>query len=818
HWLESAGSPADVIGDDSVNLADYAVLVDHFLEWGESTGSLEVQILPQGAIDAGAEWKVERGTWQSSGNTLTLPVGFHTLEYKMVDGWTEPLTSTVHVREGETTSLTGTYVLLTGGIRVRISPDSAIDLGAKWRINGGQWLDNDHLEPNLPSGTYNIEFRSIDGWARPDDMTVEVSNGLVAAVEVAYKHPIVINEFLASNSYFNTDPQGEDDDWIELYNRGEEAIDVGGMYMTDQENVPTKWMIPDDNPAVTTIEPNDYLLIWADGDVTDSPGLHAGFELDDGGDEIYLFDSNSAILIDEMGFPSQDPNVSYGRYPDGNDVWRAFGMPTPDSQNIPMYDGFVADVKFSHDRGYYEAPFSLTMACETELSDIYYTLNGDEPGVFDGRNFSGTRYVGPLTITKTTCLLARAVRGGWMPSDIDAQSYIFLDDVITQPSNPEGFPTMWRTTSPDYGMDTTIVNDHIGTIKDDLRSLPVMSLVMKTGDLFDYDYGIYSNPRNEGFAWERPGSVELFYPDGSDDGFQINCGVRIYGGVGRNENYRKKTFRFLFKGMYGATKLRFPLFGDEAVDEFDTIIIRANFNDGYPWGGADSQFIRDEWMRRANQALGHPQAIGTFVHLYINGLYWGLYNPVQRPDMAFSSSYYPGDKDEWDGINSTRSVGGSSRTAWNTMLSMCNSSLSTNEEYQRLQGNDPDGANNPAYEDYLDVDQYISFLITNFYGGNNDWMSHNWYAGRRRGPESCGWKAYTWDAEWVLGMRSGVNENSVGDTTSSGYLLKPYTYLRNNIEFKLLFADYAHQAFYNGGPLYVDSSAPTWDPYHPERN
>jgi len=144
--------------------------------------------------------------------------------------------------------------------------------------------------------------------------------------------------------------------------------------------------------------------------------------------------------------------------------------------------------------------------------------------------------------------------------------------------------------------------------------------------------------------------------------------------------------------------------------------------------------------------------------------------------------------------------------------------LSTNEEYQRLQGNDPDGIDNPAYEDYLDVDQYISFLLANFYGGNNDWMSHNWYAGRRRGPESTGWKAYTWDAEWVLGKNSGVTENCTGDTTSSDYLLKAYTYLRNNIEFRMLFADYAHKAFFNGGLLYVDSSAPNWDATHPERN
>jgi len=450
HWLESAGSPADVVGGDGVNLTDFATVVDHWLEEGIATGSLEVAILPQEAVDAGAKWLVDGGAWQSSGNMLTLSVGFHNLEFKMVDAWAEPDTETVHILEDQTTFVTGTYTLQTGSIRVTISPGSAIDLGAQWRISGGAWRQSDYTEPNLPSGWYTLEFSSIDGWAEPADMDVEVATGLITAIKVSYKHPIVINEFLASNSNEAADPQGEYDDWIELYNRGEDAVDVGGMYMTDDPGVPTKWQIPDDNPAMTTVEPNDYLLIWADHDVEDYPaGLHADFELNNGGDDIYLFDRNSVIRIDKIEFPNQDPNISYGRYPDGNDTWQFFGVPTPGSANIAVYEGFVADVKFSHDRGFYENAFTLTMACETEGSDIYYSTDGTEPGVSDGRYYSGIRYVGPLPISETTYLRARAVKGKWMSSEVDTQTYIFLDDIINQPSNPEGFPIVWRTTAAD---------------------------------------------------------------------------------------------------------------------------------------------------------------------------------------------------------------------------------------------------------------------------------------------------------------------------------------------------------------------------------
>jgi len=816
HWLEPVGSPADVVGNDGVNFADLAKIAEHWLQTGTGTGLVVVWIAPEGAIEAGAMWRLDGGDWLASGSAANVAAGLHTVEFMGVEGWNEPAPESVRVSGGLTTSIERSYVQQTGSIRVRILPDGAVTLGARWRVAGDVWRSSGQVVGALPVGTYRVEFEPIPDWMTPAAQDVDVSDALTTDIKVRYRHPIVINELMASNAGSAFDPQGEDDDWIELYNASSGAFDVGGMYLTDRAADPTKWRIPLGNPALTTIQPGGYLLIWADGDVEDYPdGLHASFRLDASGEDLGLYDASGVILIDRIDFPALDPNVSFGRSPDGNDTWQLFAFASPGSANVATCEGFVSDVEFSLKRGFYDRPFQLTLACETDGAQIYYTLDGNEPGIWCGRSRTGVRYTTPLFIDRTTCIRARAVKRGWKSSEVDAQTYIFIDDVLTQPANPPGWPTTWwDSTSGDYEIDPEIANDHADSIRQGLKSLPVMSLVMELDDLFGSD-GIYSNWSNKGVAWERPVSVEYFTPDGSEQ-FHVNCGVRIYGGVGRRE--KKKSLRLLFKSMYGASKLRYPLFGDEATDEFDTIILRANFNDGYPWGGADSQFIRDEWMRRMQLLLGHPSATGSFVHLYINGLYWGLYNPVQRPDTAFSASYYGGDKEEWDGVNSGQSVNSSPRDAWYALMSMCDGSLAGNEAYQRLQGNNPDGTDNPDYEDYLDVDQYIDFLIVNFWGGNNDWISHNWYAGRRRGPLSTGWKSYTWDAEWVIGMRSGVNENSVNDTTTSNYLLKPYTYLRQNPEFRLLFADHVHKAFFNDGPLYTDPSNPAWDPEQPQRN
>jgi len=636
--------------------------------------------------------------------------------------------------------------------------------------------------------------------------------------------PLVINEVMAANSSTIMDPQSEYDDWIEIHNTSDKAIDVGGMYLTDDLAQPTMWQIPANRPAATTIPAGGYLLVWADNEVADT-GLHTNFQLNADGEQIGLFAADGHTLIDSIMFADQAADISFGCYPDGSDNLRFLGLPSPAGQNNGAYLGQVADTKFSHDRGFYDQPFEVTITCETPDAVIYYTVDGTQPYQTGGRFPTGKVYTGPIRIGTTTCLRAVAIKHGWMSSNVDTQTYIFLANVIRQPANPGGFPSTWGSESADYEMDPDIVNAHINTIKDDLKSLPTMSLVMDLKHLFDSKDGIYSHPQSSGVTWERPGSIEMIYPpdvrriypDGSK-GFQANCGVRIYGGVGRRE--KKRSLRLMFKGIYGPTRLRYPLFGEDAADEFDCLILRANFNDGYPFGKACSQYIRDEFCRRLQLALGHPSPHGIFVHLYVNGLYWGLYNPVERPESSFAATYFGGDKEDWDALNSGRPVGDSTTVTYNAMLNVVRQGLQTNEAYQRLQGNNPDGTPNPNYVDYLDIENYIDYMIVNLYVGNTDWPGHNWYAAFNR-VNPTGWKSFSWDAEWVVGLivghglDSSLNENMTGVSSS---LCEPYARLRSNSEFRLLFADHVHRAFFNGGLMYVDRNNPQWNPAHPERN
>ncbi len=234
-------------------------------------------------------------------------------------------------------------------------------------------------------------------------------------------------------------------------------------------------------------------------------------------------------------------------------------------------------------------------------------------------------------------------------------------------------------------------------------------------------------------------------------------------------------------------------------------------NDGYAWDGAGpkAQYARDAFGSRSMDALGNISPHGNRMHLYINGVYWGVYNPNERPDAAFAASYYGGDKGNWDAINDGSPIDGD-LDAWNAMLSLAyragsgsaDNAARQAEFYQRLQGNNPDGANNPAYEDYLDVENYIDYLLVNFYMGNVDWPHRNWYAARERGPDSTGFKFHSWDSESTLNLfGSDINTNRLGVNNEAA---QAYSYLLSNAEFRLQFADQAHRALLNNGSLTPD--------------
>lgn len=122
---------------------------------------------------------------------------------------------------------------------------------------------------------------------------------------------VVINELMADNASTIKDPAGEFDDWIELYNRGDQVVDLSGWYLSDKTDNPTKWTFP----SGTSIGPGDYLIVWADENGSQGP-LHANFKLSKSGEAVILT-APDLTLVDEVIFGSQETDLGYARRPNG---------------------------------------------------------------------------------------------------------------------------------------------------------------------------------------------------------------------------------------------------------------------------------------------------------------------------------------------------------------------------------------------------------------------------------------------------------------------------------------------------------------------
>ncbi len=140
---------------------------------------------------------------------------------------------------------------------------------------------------------------------------------------------LYINEFMASNNTAITDEFGEFDDWIELYNGDDSPVWLGDKFLSDNLSNMNKWQMPD-----ITLQPGEFILFWADND-PEQGMLHTNFKLSEGGEEIGIFDSEATgfYTIDSIVYGSQSPDLSYGRDPDGGELWKFYTLITPGFSN-----------------------------------------------------------------------------------------------------------------------------------------------------------------------------------------------------------------------------------------------------------------------------------------------------------------------------------------------------------------------------------------------------------------------------------------------------------------------------------------------------
>ena len=485
----------------------------------------------------------------------------------------------------------------------------------------------------------------------------------------------------------------------------------------------------------------------------------------------------------------------------------------------------MAQPAFSKPHGLYEeSSITVTIYPTSPGAEIFYTTDGSAPTT------ESTRYTAPLTLDKTTLLRAIEVIDG-SSSAIATASYILMSSVLSQSNNPAGYPSTWGkyttisgNATADYEMDPEMTGNSTlrPKIIEGLKQLPILSVVTDKDNLFshvnDEDKGgiyIFTGPPvgdATGHGWTRQCSAELFGGPQQHD-LTVSCGIKLHGGHGRlAEKNPKHSFRLQFKKDYGPSSLDYPVFGDSEPRKFDQLILRCHFGNSWQhWGEGNrkvAQYTRDVWARRMQRKISNLGADALYVHLFLNGMYWGIYNIAERIDDAFGRNHIGGKKSDYDVVKIEEDGGNhieaseGTLDAWNEMLQTVYVAGGKTVDYYMT----PEEAY-AKLDTLLDKDNFIDYMIINHYAGNGDWDHHNWYAIRRRGNDSEGFKFLCWDSEIIFG---GAAENSVTKYNSGGPT-DIFNTLLNNDDFALRYVRRAKELLSDDGLLGQRSVVQVWD-------
>ena len=399
--------------------------------------------------------------------------------------------------------------------------------------------------------------------------------------------------------------QSSDGDWIELHNDGQKAVNVTGWGLSDKETNLFKYRLSG------WMNPNGYLKV------------SEPFGISNTGETLYLTAPGEVAPRETVVVPPIPSGVTWGRAEVGAAVGqgRFFPKGTPGKKNVG--NGYaeaeeMAPVVFSVPRGICAEPFDLVLSHPKKDVRIYYTLNHDDPS-----ETTGCLYTEPIRIDHTCVVRAVAVREGVLGvRGSTTHTYVFPADIPRQ-VKPACAPEVWedyeKSCAASYGVPSEAWEPTA------LEHLPIVSVTLSDAALFDPTNGLYCKPLSlEGV--ERVASYEVV-----NENRGCNAGFRIQGAAGRYFSIAgKKSFGIRFREEYGPKNF----------DGENALVFRTNWYDAWPRAGAT--YVRDQLARDLQRATSGYGATGDFVHVFLNGLYWGVYNRCQRADARLAAATFGG--------------------------------------------------------------------------------------------------------------------------------------------------------------------------------
>ena len=509
---------------------------------------------------------------------------------------------------------------------------------------------------------------------------------------------VVINEFSASNLLDFPDNYGRYEDWIELYNTGDQDFDLAGWGISDNENKPMKWVFPENS----IVSAQGSIVLLANGRDEVSNGFyHTNFKLKQTKytEEVVLSNPDSTI-VEMVPLGITQAGHSWARSVDGGGEWMVSMSPTFGSTNEiqSMIKGYAPPARLSRDGGIYQDSVSVGIANYDPAYIYRYTLDGDDPIASDPE-FPG--FPTEMTFTETTVIKLRA-----FPRDQELIEPGLID------------------------FSTLFINEEF--------TLPVFSIVAT--DIVDL-----ANGQGELIPI---GSLEYFSADGTLE-------AKGYGELNRHGQdswvNKQRSLDWITRDEMGYTAaIEAELFSYSKRDEYQRFMFRASGDDNYPATDDPSDLdhqgschIRDEYVHELTQKgkMSLDQRAVERSILFLNGQYWGVYAHREKPDEHdYTGEYY--DQGKYDlqylqtwGETWAQYGGQEAIDTWVATRDLAlNNDMSDPTLYEQL-------------TDQLNMKSLIDYMTTNLMAVSSDWLNYNtgWWRGTDPDGDHKKWGYIMWD-------------------------------------------------------------------------
>jgi len=568
---------------------------------------------------------------------------------------------------------------------------------------------------------------------------------------------IVINEVVASNNNVLKDENGEFYDWIEIYNYGNETVNLNKYGLSDDFNKPFKWIFPNIN-----IKPKEYIVVFASGNniaKIDEP-LHTNFSIDSDGEEIVLTHPKKGQI--SVLKPTKIPSdVSFGKYPDGVGEWFYFVIPTPNSENNTQnFRELLSPPIFSKNSGFYTSQFYLKVKHLDSKVVIRYTLDGSTPN----ENSS---------ILKDSILIVNRTS---QPNKISAIPTTLNNDFIwckwLAPMDLVFKCTNLRVRAFKKGAINPYTETKVFFVDKNIfkrYDIPIISISINQEDLFNAN-GLFKNFDARGDEWEKSANI-TYFEKGGFAAFSTEVGIRLHGGNSRK--FAQKSFKIYFRDKYGLGLLKYPIFPEQSNISYESLILR---NGGSDW---NQSFIRDVFVQSIlkNYSDVSTQANRPVI-VFLNGEYWGLMQLKERYDKNYIKQHF--DCKKFDLLrDSGKIIVGTNTEYFEFIDFLKNNDISKSENYKYV-------------ETQLDINNVIDYYILQVFVMNTDQPGKNvfyWKSNTSYGK----WRFMFYDLDDSFGFGSHNNFERNGLVYNSGL---------NNIQSKT---------------VNTATPPPSWAPNTPER-